>query len=187
FPLAFSFPPRLGSFGFFEFQSAAFGAILGAVPAILIGLLQRVVLRRHLILSRWWILSAASGVGLLHFLSDGFPDAKDLSIAVFASGVLVGLLQWFLLRRSMSLSAWWVLASLAGWYLGWVAGMTLLDGIGLLNLPWTPELGFQQHGLVGSVVGMAYGILTGAGLVWLLRGNRHRAARDKIHRMDAEV
>ncbi len=167
FPFAFDFPPSIERLGQFEIQPAIVGVLFGVVPSIPIGLLQWLILRRYFSLSRWWILSIALGIGLMHFLGDGFPYAQDLSVAVFTSGALVGVFQWNLLRQAIGSSAWWVVASVMGWYLGWVIGFMILDSGGLGSLHYS-----QKHGLLGITIGLGYSMLVGLALVFLRQKNR---------------
>ena len=176
FPLAFMFPPTIARLGAFQLSPALAGVLFGAVPSIPIGLFQWLMLRGKFPVSRWWIFTVSAGVGLDHFLADGFPTARDLSIAVVASSALVAVLQWLLLRRHLNPSLWWILTTIASWSLGWVLGVSVLGSLGLLQIPWQRGLDFQQHGLLGIVLGSVYGIATGVLMVWLLQaregGNR---------------
>lgn len=147
------------------------GVLFSFTPALLAGLLQRWVLRpAALPVSRWWIVSIAPGLGLQHFLSDGFESARDLSAAVVVSGLVIGLLQWRLLRPHWPGSAGWVLASAGGWYLGWVGGLAILRALGWLAGAWLSGLDFKQHGLLGVTTGLGYAL--GTGLFWLTRRQR---------------
>ncbi|HJW89463.1 MAG TPA: hypothetical protein VJ436_02355 [Anaerolineales bacterium] len=169
FPLAYS-PSNLTRFGAFSLAPAIFGGLFfGAIPALLIGWSQRIVLRRYWPLSRWWILSASIGMGVMHFLSDGFENARDLSIAVLLGGLSVGAFQWLLLQPHLPLPGWWILANLIGWYLGWVIGIAILRSIGILYLPWVGGLEVKQHGILGVSAGLTSGLGTGLLLMWLLR------------------
>ena len=172
FPLAFIFPPSISRMGQFELAPALGGVVFGAVPSILIGLLQWLILRRQFPVSRWWILTVSAGVGLDHFIADGFPNARDLSLAVLASSAGVGVLQWLLLRQQANSFTGWILATVFGWCIGWVIGISLLNSLGLLNIPWRPGLDFQQHGLLGIVLGAIYSLPTGVVMVGLLQGKR---------------
>jgi hypothetical protein len=161
FPLAFTFPPNLTRLGTFGLASALLGGVLfGFVPALLIGFLQRWILRRHLPLSRWWIISVSAGIGLLHFFSDGFENARDLSLAVLLSGLMVGVIQWRLLRPHLASATWWVLASGLGWYVGGLMGSAI----------WVN--GLEAHGRSGLTTGLMYGLSTGLLLGWLLRNQK---------------
>lgn len=169
FPLALTFPPNLARLGSFRLMPALLGGLLfGFVPALLIGFLQRSILRHHLPLSRWWIISVSAGMGLMHFLSDGFESARDLSLAVLISGTLVGLGQWRLVRHQPQ-AIWLIPINAASWYVGWVFSITLLDALGLLHLSWVGGLDFKQHGLQGAVVGLTAGLSTGLFWMQLLR------------------
>ncbi len=165
FPLAGDFPPDLTHLGRFSLQPALVGGVLfGFVPALPTGLLQYVILRRHQPISRWWIASVAAGVGLMHFFSDGFENARDLSGVVFVSGLLVGWLQRRLLRPA---PAGWLPATACGWYVGWLMGLRLLQTVGLRYQPWAPGLDAQQHGLLGLMMGISVSL--SAGWLWLRR------------------
>lgn len=170
FPVLYRTPPMFGGLGRFDLNAAAFGGLaFGALPALLIGTVQRAVLRRHLKLPRRWILTFALGVGALHFISDGFPDAHDMTLAVVASGMALAVYQWRLLKRGLGASPLWVPATVVAWYGGWAIGLDLLDSLGMLNVPWTPSLGFWQHGILGASIGIAYGALTGVLVARLAR------------------
>lgn len=161
--------PSIGRLGTFELAPASVGAVLGAVPSILIGSLQWLILRRHLPVSRWWILTVSAGIGLNHFISDGFPNASDPIIGLFAGSAVVGVLQWLALRRLVNSFAWWIVATVVSWSVGVVIGVSLLDVSGLLRSDWTSGLGFQQHGLVGIVLAAVYSIPTGVIMVRFLQ------------------
>lgn len=161
FPLAFTFPLNLSRLGGFRAEAAIAGFFFGFIPALLIGFLQRAILNRTLALPRLWIISTSVGVGLLHFLSDGFENARDLSLAVLVSGLLVGVVQWRLLRLHWPASGWWLMASGLGWCGGWLIGIAILHHTGLLYRPWVPGLDGQTHGILGLTVGATYSLSTG--------------------------
>jgi len=165
-PLSFARP------GTFDLPAAGFGAIFGFVPSIPIGWLQWLNLRRHLPISRWWILTVSAGVGLNHFISDGFPHSGDLAIGLLAGCAVTGVLQWLVLRRQVRSFAWWILATVAGWSMGVLIGVSLLVATGLIRKPWSPALGFQQHGLVGIILAAVYSLVTGGVMVLLLQRNK---------------
>ena len=121
-----------------------------AAGGILMGVLQWLVLRRHVDRAGRWVLAslgAAAIVGVVVF-GVGAVDVEAGWIGgVSAYGTVVGVLQWLVLRRQIPRAAWWVLASTVAW----VVGMPLGD----LNGP--PGLGG------------AYGVITATALVLLLR------------------
>jgi hypothetical protein len=80
-------------------------------------------------------------------------------------GVIVGLMQWPLLRREIPNIWSWVLANVIGWTLGYFASQAL---VGLLF-----SSDFYNQGLVTAVStgvsGLVAGALTGLALVWIVR------------------
>lgn len=159
FPTPFVFPPGTRSLGSFDLAPAVMGFLFGAVPSFPAAWLGWLLFRRHFSLSRWWMAALPLGVGLLHFLSDGFPSAYDLSIAVLASGAVIGWFQWHLLRRDKGLPSWWIAALALGWYFGWVLGSAILEAgnLGALDYP-------LKHALLGLTTSLGYSILTGVAL-----------------------
>ena len=65
-------------------------------------------------------------------------------LAPYVGGLVVGSLQWVVLRQRIRQAGWWILASAVGWTLGWAIAAALV----------TPEYGF----LTGIVLGAAMGI-----------------------------
>ncbi len=171
------FSPSLAGLGEFEAGAALFGALLAGVPALLIGLWQWLVLRRYAIVGRGWILSVSAGFAAQHFLADGFPDAADKTYTVAIGALVIALIQWRLLRRARpAMARLWLPVTALAWLLSWVLGIVLLGALGLRDLPWTPDLGVQQHGILGAFVGLGYGFASG---VLLARG-RMLGAREGV-------
>lgn len=120
------------------------------VGAMLIGGLQWLVLRRHVVGAGRWVpanLGAVAVVGAV-ILGVGVVD-RDLGwiVGISLFGTVAGLLQWAVLRRQVPLAGWWVAASTAGWVLGMPFG----------DLNGPPGLG------------AVYGAITATTLVWLMR------------------
>ncbi len=160
FPLQYS--PSIHTFRTrFDLAPAVVGFIFGFTPALLTGWLQWVILRRHWQISRSWIISVPLGMGVMHFLADGFVYAGDGTGFVLAGGLVVGAVQWQLLRPNTPAAHWWGLAGAGGWVLGWMIGIGILHAIGYTDDGRGNALG---HGLVGGMVGLIYSLTTG----WLL-------------------
>jgi len=68
-------------------------------------------------------------------------------------GAVVGIAQWFVLRRQVSRAGWWVLASIVGF----VVASTVQFAVAVSLVA------------ASVVVGAVYGAITGGVLVWLLR------------------
>jgi len=132
--------------------------------------LQYALLRRYLTKMGWWIL--ASGVGWLLSVTMVinfdlvFMQKFGLNLTfwnidrkwtVFLSvmGAMIGLFQWFLLRRRFLKAGWWILASMLGW--------GLIDPI--IGLPFTGVFDILAIGMFPA--------LTTAICLWFLF--RHQA------------
>lgn len=85
------------------------------------------------------------------------PDPNPLWIAAVGAVVLVGIAQWFVLRRQVRGSGWWILASATGVALGMALASTLGSGGRSVLLP--ARL---------LVLGLTYGAVTGFALTGLL-------------------
>ncbi|MXW75878.1 MAG: VanZ family protein [Acidimicrobiaceae bacterium] len=122
-----------------------------AVGGLLVGVFQWLAVRRHLSRPARWLSSSAGAVavGGLIVLAVRLVDADSASIAgVVFYGTVVGVLQWLVLRDHSAHAGWWVVVSTVGWLLAFPVG----DAMGPPG--WS-----------------VYGALTGAVLVWLLRGS----------------
>jgi hypothetical protein len=156
----------------FDVSAGIFGAVLaGMTGALLAGLPQWLLLRRYLALSAWWIAAMALGIGLTHGLVDGYVAWTIflLPLIMLVSGAVLGVLQWLVTRRLVPQAFWWIPVSALGWYLAWLVGTLALNASRMLGQEWTPLIGFQQHGLFSAVFGLAYGALSGAFWLYLLR------------------
>ena len=132
-------------------SNLVFGLCLGAV----VGYVQRRFAPNPMTASGWWVRSTSIGMGMPFVVAviageiwSGLPLGVAPIVAV--GGLITGLLQLRNVRRHSSRSGWWVLASIVGWGLGWLA-MEVAFGVGLL------------------VGGALLGAVSGGAIVWLLR------------------
>jgi hypothetical protein len=130
------FPSILGISGFF---------ITTFIIAIPISLAQWIALRRTLQTSMLWILTIPIGIPLSFLILRVIPaglwfDADDDSLVAMTSmllvvGLIIGLLQWIILRRQLVRAAIWLLGSaigVAGSF--WVISVTgLIDQSGIIS------------------------------------------------------
>jgi hypothetical protein len=91
------------------------------------------------------------------------------TIYLSVMGALIGLLQWFLLRRSLPRAGWWVLASALGW--------GLIDPI--IGLPFT---GFFDILAIGFFPGV-----TTAFCLWFLFRQQTNESQQLLDRIKAEI
>ncbi|MDE5099991.1 MAG: hypothetical protein O4861_17300 [Trichodesmium sp. St16_bin4-tuft] len=148
-----------------SFRLAVFGTVFGAV----VGSLQWWVLRKRLSQARWWILATALASAILFSTSDVLSNAvRDVVSNTVIQGVvissLIGLVigsaQWLVLRKQLSQSHWWILASVLG------ITATLFASFYYSRLEQASSWNFIFW---LSIFGIIYGVITGFALVWLLR------------------
>ena len=117
----------------------------------------------------WWVLATTvgfvAGVASLNpvaaFVSLRVPFGDELTWSIVVSGIVCGFLtQWFVLRRWVGHSVWWVFASAVGW-------MTAI--LLLFIMTWMLEGGLKLTLLATFAGGALYGSITGVTLAWLSR------------------
>jgi hypothetical protein len=110
----------------------------------------------------WWVLSNTIGwsaAWVIINLQVGY-SLLGLGITEFSivrgtvAGILVGLLQWLILRQLFYRAGWWILVSPLGWGIGMAVGVTVGGAFG-----W-------------PLVGAISGIIAGYPLIWILRQPR---------------
>lgn len=155
-----------------------------------IGLAQWLVLRRRVHKAGWWVLASFTGglvapvvgvglavlaVILLSFLGvDVLQIETTMSneelerilnviwlIMAFGVGAVTGMPQRLVLRRQVQRASWWVLASAVGWVVA--GGAVLVFGGPYFGA--AADVAFSS----GAAAGVAFGVVTGIPLVWLLR------------------
>jgi hypothetical protein len=137
------------------------------IIGLTIGLAQWIALRRLAPIPILWIFTIPIGLPLGLMIIRTVPNSvwgvvDDESIAVgvagyIAIGFMVGLIQWFLLRRQFTKSLVWLLSSAIGLGLG--TGLVFASN--LIN---------QSRGISEILAVLVYASATGLALEWL-RGN----------------
>lgn len=132
-----------------------FGSLIGAS----LGLMQWLVLRLHISVAGWWILSTtlsltAGAVITWGTLVPSIPSWINFSIL----GILVGGSQWLILKQYSSRALWWVFASLLGW--------VLFAEIGVRMAKMFP---LEMRYMAWPLVSILMGAVTGIALIHLLR------------------
>ena len=141
-------------------ESVLDGAIAGAACGAVLGMVQWLVLRRRLSLPRSWIvatsLGMAGGLALTLALFGSSTAGSVLLLRGVSTGLLIGLAQWVVLRRSVPRAWVWIPTVAAGWALGWA--VTRAVGVDLA----------PNFAVFGSTGAWAFQALTGLVLAWLL-------------------
>ena len=88
-----------------------------------------------------WIMATAWG-WVLGWILSGYLLA---GIALLATGIGIGALQWLVLKQRIGRAGRWILASAAGWAVGWAIAFAFIPA----------ELGFLSGFVIGAAAGTA--------------------------------
>lgn len=141
----------------------------GAVIGIAIGIGQWLVLRRDSgYQTAWWALASSVGFAIGKDVGDMLAAAVSGPAAVGLDGLVIGaslgVVQWLVLRRHVADPGWWIAASAIAWAIGWSV-INTVD-------PEAAGGSIAVTYIVGATGAAVAGLITGAALVWLLRGTR---------------
>ena len=141
--------------------------VFGSVVITSISLTQQSILKRYNVkISKWWILSGIAGLIISEVIAgvvlwqlainrsdlgifQGGPQLPEALIFSF-SGLLIGVLQWLVIRKQFNNSVYWIPANVLGWGLGHLVMFHLLAFF------------------IGAVV---LGIITGLFFYWIIKSN----------------
>ena len=127
-------------------------AISGAVVSLVLGVVQRLVVREWLRYARLWIVMSVAGWALGMALASGIVDRSIIGVAL---GLVVGTSQWLVLRRQVNQAGWWILATTVAWIASFIITTLQADQQALFVLI--------------TFSGAVAGIITGVAMGWLLR------------------
>ncbi len=150
--------------------------LLGGMLGASLGVGQWLVLRPRLPRSGPWVVASVLG-GLAVGIAATQADGAAGSIAALAAyGIILGTFQWYILRRAVRGSGFWIAASGAAWALGSQI-IPWIDSIALSSAWPFGELATVaiMYGLLGLVVGG----VTGCVMLWLVQ-NTHASSRPSI-------
>lgn len=150
------FPGSFGDALSWQVGAMVFGAILGAMTGVVVGIVQWAALRLHRREGGRLLLWMAITIGVTHALNDGGPT----SIGIVAVSLLAGLgagVAFAILYRDQRLA---VIGG-AGWTVGLIAANLATAWLGL---PWeeTPVGWATDHAVDGVIVGLVWGTVTAA-------------------------
>jgi hypothetical protein len=140
------------------------------------GVLQWLVLRRHISRGAGWMIASAAGAFAAINVSRVFAASETFYVAL--EGAVLGILQWLVLRGQVKSPVWWIPASTIGWVMGGLA-------IGPAWTVWDPATYrvsehaalLAYHTVPSGFGGLVCGGVTGASL-WALLKNRRRFGID---------
>ena len=158
--------------------------------AVVVGTMQWLVLRKHLKQAGWWIPATIVGWALAGGVSGSLsgvmggavtgvgPDHGPVGFLVAAAlsaatvGFLPGAMQLLVLRRQVPRATSWLWGSAGGFFAGAAAAAVVVRW-GLVSvIPWLGPEDFPSAKawlLVGPVMGVVYGAITGSVLTRLIR------------------
>jgi hypothetical protein len=147
-------------------------ALVGAGMGAGIGLMQARAIRGLLDKSAPWFWSCVVGLGAPFLAWDiakaaGWEFPYSLYLSVTLGGLLAGVWQAFLLRPRFRNTGWWVAASVLGWSLA--AGTAALSDTLMRSRSIRGLWGALAYLAIVAGGGLILGLVTGAGLVRLLR------------------
>lgn len=136
------------------------------------GAAQWVVMRRYLPQSARWVPATLVGYALCALIVAGANWAQlarsgpwDDALLVGLFGTVIGLCQWWVLRRSYRQAWLWVVATAVGF-------------LGVFWLTQTPSQTWSVFIIRSTVVGTLVAVVPGIVLVWLVRRRTPAAALD---------
>ncbi len=97
------------------------------------------------------ILGCALGWAAGWWLSFRIPGALSTIAIGLVCGLALGALQWLVLRPHLNFAWRWIIATAAGWGVGFPAGVSLASLLGMV--------GFQFGVVVGATTGFASGLV----------------------------
>lgn len=148
----------------------------GTIIGLGTGIYQKSLLRKAFNVSSSWIYTLVIGFAITELIIGiilwqlgldriqlRFIEYKPLPETLFfaSAGLLIGFLQWRILRRFFIRSGYWVISSTLGW------GICIL-----INISWFVP--FIQNSVLAVVMvfslgSLLYGVITGATLMWIMR------------------
>ena len=151
--------------------------------AILVGMLQWLVLRRHIRrANQWWLATSVGWIvggylapyATFATLGASPPILSFNAVTATVTAAVVGAFQWLVLRGQVRRAGWWVLASITGWAIGEWLGLYAGLFVALYAGGIVAGLGRDLSSIAFSasfaaVIGAIAGSITGIALVWLLR------------------
>jgi hypothetical protein len=165
-----------------DMLEVAAAAISWAVFGAIVGMMQWLLLRLRTDRAGWWVLISALGLALCSpirpfvLLSANPLDWVDFfitfglvgSVTVGAIiGTVIGATQWLVLRKWLHRAGWWVLASVVG--LAVCAAVFDIVGLSVFVTVGYFFGTITSVALVGGLVGVIFGAITGTVMVWLLQ------------------
>lgn len=150
-----------------------------SIIGICLSLVQQIYLQRYLHLEKWALFSIIGwvvGVSIGKMAVGWQAHSWDVDWALI--GLVVGLAQYFSMRKCVAQAGWWLLASSVALIMaGSLGGATALLEDWFMFKGWI-DLNKELTEIIGYILaatagGAVYGALTGGWLLWLLRSQAY--------------
>ncbi len=108
----------------------------------------------------WWMLVSTIGLFIVVMIGQSGIGEVFLTVIVFglSSGIVIGVLQWLVLRQQLNQAYWWVLATAVGWS----TSLIIVSRIQLID-----KLSDEWFVFYGIIFGIVSGVIVGA-MQWLI-------------------
>ncbi|MEQ9625521.1 hypothetical protein [Coleofasciculus chthonoplastes] len=111
---------------------------------------------------QWLLVTLLGFVASLFWIEIG--ERPDIGIIEgIIGGTIIGLAQWLVLRRHLSLAWWWIIASLLGW------GVMGLSSFGVIGWFAPRTMRLFPRLVYGVIDGATLGLILGMAQWWVLR------------------
>lgn len=153
--------------------------LFGFSGGVIIGSLQQLLLGRTLIINRkYWVIATAAGIMLAMIIKFGFYPAYISSyyhsspivmyVYYLASGLMLGLAQWVVLRQNYQRSGWWILATTVALFLSASIPSLLFSRIHI-SYPMSPSANIYSTLIMLFLEGFCYGVATWLVLIYSIK------------------
>ncbi len=147
------------------------GIISGIVTGLIIGGLQWYLLQRYVDWAREWLIFSIIGwvlVDLWYGLVSIFMTPTSATFLVFVgsiiAGLLLGVMQWLVLRQYVYQAGWWIVANSLAWFISSFLFLIVVQA-GIVNTLTPYELVNRVDKVVRWIIKES---ITAVCLVWLL-------------------
>jgi hypothetical protein len=133
---------------------------------------QWLILRGHLPRTGWWILATLVGYSApmaLRWMAPGLEPPWLVGAAMYLTfGIVLGVLQWLVLRGRVDRASWWIAISIGGWMLAFA-----LTGLAVVSGLYVEPFDLLAAFFVPVAV-------AGGGIMWLLRRSPSAVVRENL-------
>jgi hypothetical protein len=144
-------------------QVTLFESIASGVLGALVGLAQWLVLRQVKPGTHFWVLATIVGYVLCSEMLLIFQFGRSIlyfdTLTFLKIGIVLGIVQWIVLRKWVYQASWWIVTSFLSWLFAFsIIYVENLAGVATILQPWTP--------LTVLFVPI---FVSGGGMLWLLQ------------------